>query len=1427
MKKTFKQTKTFVFTLLALALVSSFGMLKGLSAGASSGELPSSSENVSAESSEAEPVVPMPFADGSGTLGTVAWNITGDTLTLSAGTLPDSFVPPWYLGDHTYDNTIAKINITGSIVAGKSLKNMFANLSALTDITGLNFFDTSNTEDMSRMFYLSSKLNNPEVGNFKTSNVTNMSEMFYYCYTITELEVDTWDTSKVTDMHHMFYYCEALTMIDVSNWKTSNVTNMNYLFYSCSKVTELDVSGWDTSNVTNMGNLFGVCNTLTELDVSNWKTSNVTDMNLLFFYCAGLTELDVSKWGTSNVTNMAGVFNSCTNLEQLDVSDWDTSNVTTMEGLFSGTWSLPTINVSDWGTSNVTDMSAMFSGMKSLPSLDITNFDTSKVTSMKYMFSGCESLDTIDLTSFDTTKVRTMHRMFFESGFTELDLSTFSDVSLDFTMYQGGNEEIFSRCPRLKKVNISSFTKSNATSQGSDLFTETPVVEIILGNNYQLTDSDLAISQFVAGELDDYSDEWLCVSDGTVYVNGPAFIAGYNSSKVASSYIRLGFKYDIVLDGNGGKDAANAITKIIPTRNKVDPRDGVQPTKLDYVFLRTGYSFVDWNTAAGGGGTAYEITDDVINVATTAGETVTFYAQWYAIPYKVTFDANGGVGVIPDVDPIYYEDFIPQPTATVTMDHFELGGWYTDTARTIKWDFTVDQMPANNLTLYAGWDQVEWKVSYSLNGGDSQSDPAYNDIYVRYGTAVPQPVTPTKSHFECTGWYRDVSATSQWNFTGDVMPKADLVLYAGWEQVEWEVFYHVNDASLQSDPQYQSIYVRYGTPIPAPAVAPTRLFKCTGWYKDLATTALWNFTTEMMPKADVSLYAGWERTHWEVFFDASGGDGSSLPTDLITPVNKPLDISSYQPDAASAPNYSKYGFLGWKDQNGTVVGNGIYVVTSDVYLSAGWTPLADLITRKKENIVAYKNENTASEIIAAIDATAEYTDYLGILHTFPVNLEWNPVWLTEGGVNEIKFYLIDPSDGQQVYGKAVSDLYVLNRPYITGNQDIYTFEGESIVANEEGVYGYGETPNFEEKRIDRGVLDLTFHDEAVNIWEAGLYWASYSGGFQDYDLKNSTFSFPVTVHVRKRAGLTREEQLQVDSSAFWLKTTEIYHSMKEGQIIDVTSENYVDGGTLRTEKVSAGSGYDRQLNVEVGKYIFMSPNILNILEEEKTGQLNVNLDGRSWIFNSTNTEAIGNNFPKGYYNLRMSLGTKEEITNLVGAETPQMQLQFEMNRPWFGTPTFVIPPNDVVKQSIENGAIPYLFHYNESTNELELVGAMAVESSGNLSIPMNGVYKEYVILASLPASGNYRITEHTNALDSQTYSAVAENIIDSGHVLPSGSGLSGISTTKYAITTTDEVAIDKSSSSQNVTKAIRMVISGVALLGVGGFYFKKRKQNDD
>jgi len=240
-------------------------------------------------------------------------------------------------------NDTARIRFTAPITCGENLSYLFWSLLYVTEIEGLEFFDTSKVTNMQEMFRGMNALTALDVSSWDTSNVTNMSEMFRNMNALTTLNVSNWNTSKVEYMSGMFADLGNLTVLDLSGFDTSNVTDMSGMFYFASALTELDLSGFDTSKVTDMSRMFEDAYGLTSLNVSTWDTGSVTDMLCMFFGAYGLTALDLSGWDTSNVMYMEIMFRGASGLTTLDLSGWDTSSVMDMTGLFHGTTSLKSI----------------------------------------------------------------------------------------------------------------------------------------------------------------------------------------------------------------------------------------------------------------------------------------------------------------------------------------------------------------------------------------------------------------------------------------------------------------------------------------------------------------------------------------------------------------------------------------------------------------------------------------------------------------------------------------------------------------------------------------------------------------------------------------------------------------------------------------------------------------------------------------------------------------------------------------------------------------------------------------------------------------------------------------------------------------------------------------------------------------------------
>ena len=130
------------------------------------------------------------------------------------------------------------------------------------------------TKSASYLFYYYKGTSVDDLINYSdTENVTNMSRMFYYCQNLQTIPL--LDTSKVTNMLNMFYYCQNLQSIPQLN--TSNVTNMDNMFYSCSKLQTIDLTHMNIKATLYSSNMCNDCNSLTKFIIRNMDTIPALD----------------------------------------------------------------------------------------------------------------------------------------------------------------------------------------------------------------------------------------------------------------------------------------------------------------------------------------------------------------------------------------------------------------------------------------------------------------------------------------------------------------------------------------------------------------------------------------------------------------------------------------------------------------------------------------------------------------------------------------------------------------------------------------------------------------------------------------------------------------------------------------------------------------------------------------------------------------------------------------------------------------------------------------------------------------------------------------------------------------------------------------------------------------------------------------------
>lgn len=93
--------------------------------------------------------------------------------------------------------------------------------------------------------------------------------------------------------------------------------------------------------------------------------------------------------------------------------------------------------------------------------------------------------------------------------------------------------------------------------------------------------------------------------------------------------------YTITYEGNGATGGST------PSSNRTyDKPQTLTPNG----FHKDGYYFDSWNTKPDGTGTSYKDKEEVKNLTSKDGDTVTLYAQWKPVDYKITCKGNGSTG---------------------------------------------------------------------------------------------------------------------------------------------------------------------------------------------------------------------------------------------------------------------------------------------------------------------------------------------------------------------------------------------------------------------------------------------------------------------------------------------------------------------------------------------------------------------------------------------------------------------------------------------------------------------------------------------------------------------------------------------------------------------------------------------------------------
>jgi uncharacterized repeat protein (TIGR02543 family) len=289
---------------------------------------------------------------------------------------------------------------------------------------------------------------------------------------------------------------------------------------------------------------------------------------------------------------------------------------------------------------------------------------------------------------------------------------------------------------------------------------------------------------------------------------------------------------------------------------------------------RTGYTFSGWVVQDGSPAGTYK-TNATNSFAPDTDEVLV--AQWTAVDYTLSYDANLGTGAPVSV----VRNFMDNVTLSATVperDGYTFVGWNTASNGSGVSYVAAGSlvMPAQNLVLYAVWQGNPHTLIYSANGG---SGAPSSESVTNGQTLQISGSTPERDGFTFGGWNTqpDGDGSSFGPNSPITMSNGNLTLYAVWNVADFTISYNANLGS--GAPATQTF--EFDSDATLSSALPDRSgFTFLGWNTSQSGqgTGYAPSDTFKMPASNLDLYAQWAQITKTVSYDANGGLGTPNTT---------------------------------------------------------------------------------------------------------------------------------------------------------------------------------------------------------------------------------------------------------------------------------------------------------------------------------------------------------------------------------------------------------------------------------------------------------------------------------------------------------------------------------------------------------------------
>ena len=367
-----------------------------------------------------------------------------------------------------------------------------------------------------------------------------------------------------------------------------------------------------------------------------------------------------------------------------------------------------------------------------------------------------------------------------------------------------------------------------------------------------------------------------------------------------------------------------------------------------------------------------------ITVGTTTIETVvsSLYDEGVSKTYKLvievkdlTFAINyvldGGTNSENNPNE-YVPEKLPLLLENPTKSGYKFVGWYDNENFTGESITEISAGTMGDVTLYAKWNALDYRISYELNGGTNAENPDGYDV-----SDLPVSLhAPSRTGYIFKGWYMGENRV----LAIPVVTTGNVVVSAKWEPITYTIDFDTNgglptlssiDYTIESDSFTLQEITKAG-------------YTFDGWYN--GETKVTEITTGTY--GNMTLVAKWTADLYTISYDLADG------------VNSPENPTSYTIESGlitlKDPTKEGYTFAGWY--------NGEQLVTTidsntleNISLTAKWTVNSYKLTFDVDGNLTEKNFKYGESVTAIENPTKVGHTFVGWSEELPETMPANDI----------------------------------------------------------------------------------------------------------------------------------------------------------------------------------------------------------------------------------------------------------------------------------------------------------------------------------------------------------------------------------------------------------------------------------------------------